>query len=57
MAVAAVPEAVLNAQRRFFKSVPVDLDPSSASGNSRKARDWGIPAISIEEFLSQTANS
>ncbi|MDB9920722.1 hypothetical protein OAD85_03030 [Actinomycetota bacterium] len=35
----------------------IAADPASASGKAKKARDWGIPVISIEDFLSQTANS
>jgi len=34
----------------------IAADPSSASGKAKKARDWGIPVISIEDFLTQTAN-
>ncbi len=30
----------------------VAADPSSMSGKAKKARDWGIPVVSIEEFLS-----
>jgi len=35
----------------------IAADPSSASGKAKKARDWGIPVISIEDFLTQTAKS
>ena len=29
----------------------VAADPSSMSGKAKKARDWGIPVISVKEFL------
>ena len=35
----------------------IAADPASASGKAKKARDWGIPVISIEEFLAQTRGS
>ena len=31
----------------------VDFNPASASGKARKARNWGIPILSIGEVLSQ----
>ena len=31
----------------------VAADPSSMSGKAKKARDWGIPVVSIQEFLSK----
>lgn len=33
----------------------VAADPSSSSGKARKARDYGIPVISVEEFVSRLA--
>lgn len=33
----------------------VAADPSSTSGKAKKARGWGIPVISVEDFLDRTA--
>jgi len=35
----------------------IAADPSSSSGKAKKAREWGIPVITYEDFVTQTQNS
>jgi|GEM_PF-7056934 len=35
----------------------IAANPFSAPGEAKKARDWGILIISIEEFLIRTSSS
>ena len=35
----------------------VAADASSTSGKAKKAREWGIPVISVEEFLDRSAST
>jgi DNA polymerase-3 subunit epsilon len=41
---------------KFGCDMVVAADPASTSGKAKKARNWGIPVVGVEEFLSLLGN-